>query len=113
MLEVLIIMPRHKIILSPSLERQFAHLGEKIRLARLRRRYTAAMVAQRANIARNTLRGIERGDPNVTMGAYASVLFTLGLESGLDLIASDDILGRMLQDANLPTRARAPRPQKI
>lgn len=84
-------------------------LGENIRLARLRRRFSAAIVAERAGISRNTLRGIERGDASVTFGAYANVLLSLGLEKDLELIAKDDVLGRKLQDAGLPVRARAPK----
>jgi len=96
----------------PSLRRIFTELGENIRLARLRRKLPAIMLAQRAGIARNTLRAIEQGDPSVTFRAYANVLFTLGLENDLKLIARDDTLGRKLQDAGLPIKARAPRMTK-
>ena len=102
-------MSRKKIVTTPYLERVFAQIGENIRLARLRRRFSAEIVAQRAGIARNTLRAIERGDTSVTMGAYANVLNSLGLEKDLTLVARDDELGRKLQDAGLPTKARAPR----
>lgn len=102
-------MSRRKITLLPSLNRLLAELGENIHLARLRRKLTAAMVAERAGIARNTLRAIERGEPNVALGAYASVLLVLGLEKDLKIVARDDELGRKLQDAGLPTKARAPR----
>ncbi len=101
-------MSREKNIILPSLQRVLTELGENIRLARLRRKFSAAVVAERAGIARNTLRGIERGDPSVTFGAYASVLLSLGLEKDLRLIAHDDELGRKLQDAGLPIKARAP-----
>lgn len=102
-------MGRKKIVTTPYLERVFAQIGENIRLARLRRRFSAEIVAQRAGIARNTLRAIERGDTSVTMGAYANVLNSLGLEKDLTLVARDDELGRKLQDAGLPNKARAPR----
>lgn len=78
-------------------------------MARLRRRFSAEIVAQRAGITRNTLRAIERGNTSVSMGAYANVLNSLGLEKDLTLIARDDELGRKLQDLGLPTKARAPK----
>lgn len=95
--------------LLPTLARHLTDLGENIRLARLRRRLSAAQVAERAGITRTTLRGVERGDGSVSMGAYASVLFTLGLEQDLDGVACDDELGRKLQDAGLSVKRRAPR----
>jgi len=47
------------------------------------------------------------------MGAYASLLQVLQLESGLDRLAYDDPLGRQLQDkeSEIRTRARAHKPQ--
>jgi len=84
-------------------------MGENIRLARLRRKFSAALVSERAGISRTTLRAIERGAPSVTFGAYAAVLFSLGLEKDLLIIAKDDELGRKLQDLGLPTKSRAPR----
>ena len=93
----------------PSVQRLLLTLGENIRLARLRRRFSAAIVSERAGIARNTLRAIERGSPSVTLGAVANVLFSVGLVKDLGLVAMDDELGRKLQDAGLPTKARAPK----
>lgn len=102
-------MGRKQNILLPKLQRILTDLGENIRLARLRRKFSASIVAERAGIARNTLRAIEQGNPNVTLGAYASVLFCLGLEKDLSSIAHDDELGRKLQDAGLSVTARAPK----
>lgn len=50
---------------------------------------------------RNTLQAIERGDSAVTKGAYASILFCLGLEKDLLFIAQDDVFGRKVQDVAL------------
>ena len=102
-------MGREKSVQLPSVQRVLAEVGENIHLARLRRKFSATLVAQRAGISRNTLRAIERGDASVQLGAYANVLFSLGLEKDLVLIARDDKLGRKLQDADLPIKARAPK----
>ncbi|MBB4603500.1 transcriptional regulator with XRE-family HTH domain [Hymenobacter luteus] len=83
--------------------------GENIRLARLRRKLSAARVAERAAISRNTLHAIEQGASTVSMGAYLQVLFVLGLEKTLLQLAADDVLGRKLQDADLVVSARAPK----
>jgi transcriptional regulator with XRE-family HTH domain len=87
-------------------------LGERIKLARLRRRLRAESVAERAGISRSTLWQIEKGNSSVALGAYFLVLFALNLEQDLLLVAKDDALGRKLQDAGLPARRRAPRVKK-
>jgi len=100
-------MPRRTTPALPPVTRLLCELGENIRLARLRRRLSAQLVAERAGMSRPTLRAIERGDAGVTLGAVANVLHSLGLERDLALVARDDELGRRLQDAALTTpRAR-------
>lgn len=89
------------VALSPTLEALLPHVGENIKLARLRRKITASMLAERAGMTRTTLRKIENGNSGVTFGAYASVLFCLNLEDDLLLLAKDDTLGRKLQDIGL------------
>jgi hypothetical protein len=64
-------------------------------------------------MARATLRAIERGDPGVTLGAYANALHSLGLIDDLAAVARDDDLGRKLQDLELTVKRRAPRRPKV
>lgn len=66
-------------------------------------------VAERAGLNRNTLTAIEKGSPRVSMGNYAMVLLVLGLEKDLAQVATDDVLGRKIQDAGLQTPKRAPK----
>lgn len=77
-------------------------------MARLRRRFSAETVANRAGIARNTLSKIEAGNPSVNMGNYFQVMVVLGLDKDIAALASDDVLGRKLQDAELTLKKRAP-----
>lgn len=94
-------MPRKTAPLPPTLKDILKTLGENMKLARLRRKITTVMLSERAGMNRVTLRKVENGEGGVTLGAYASVLFSLGLEKDLLLIGQDDPLGRKLQDADL------------
>lgn len=102
-------MPRSAPSLLPRLRRLLEQVGANLKLARLRRKYSAVTVAQRAGVSRKTLYRVEQGDPAVALGIYARVLQALRLEQDLSLLAADDQLGRKLQDANLTPRRRAPR----
>ena len=105
-------MKRRNTILLPRAQKTITVLGENIKLARLRRKFSSVQVAERANISRPTLVSIEKGSPNVTIGAYVKVLSVLGLEDDVMEVAKDDLLGRRLQDAKLIIRERAPKVPK-
>ena len=102
-------MPKKTAKPFPLLQRHLKQLGENIRLARLRRKFSTELIAERAGMSRNTLRSIEKGNPSVSLGAYANVLFSLGLANDITLIAKDDELGRKLQDAGLTIKKRSPK----
>jgi transcriptional regulator with XRE-family HTH domain len=95
--------------LLPRVSRLLHGFGGNLKLARLRRKYSAETVAQRAGITRRTLSKVEQGDPTVAFGAYARVMQVLRLEDDLTKLAVDDVLGRKLQDAGLTPKRRAPK----
>ncbi|MCB0760074.1 MAG: transcriptional regulator [Flavobacteriales bacterium] len=92
--------------------RLLQQVGEQIKLARLRRKYSLSLVAERAGIAISTLELIEKGAETVGMGKYLMTLHALGLADDLLLVAKDDELGRKIQDAELTTSKRAPKRKK-
>ncbi len=96
--------------LLPSTAELLHQFGDRLRLARRRRRLTANQVAERAGMAPMTLRSLERGGSGVTIGAYLAVMQVLGIEKDLDLLGKADPVGRDLQDAQLSARARTPPP---
>lgn len=102
-------MPRQPPLVFPQEQRLLSELGERLRLARKRRKLSNAVVAQRAGISRTTVYKVEAGDPGATLGAYVRVLAVLGLETDLHLLAADDRIGRKLQDLALEPSPRTPR----
>ena len=95
--------------LVPSIARMLNEVGAHLKLARLRRMYSAETVAQRAGITRRTFSKVEQGDPTVALGVYARVMQVLRLEGDLALLGVDDKLGRKLQDAGITPKLRAPK----
>src|ERR1700733_8857692 len=98
--------------LGPSLPlpvlRALRKLGADIRDARLRRRIPTTTMAQRASISRTTLGKVEKGDPGVQFGIYATVLFVLGLTDRIADLADlrEDKTGLELEEQRLPKRIR-------
>ena len=94
-------MSSRRPILLPKYQRMLTVMGENIKLARKRRKLTTKQVAERANIGRNTLYLIEKGDPGVSLGAVFNVLRVFGLQDDFLKLAADDVLGRKLEDIKL------------
>lgn len=88
-------------VLFPKAVEAARRMGENLRLARRRRKITAKMMAERANLSLVTLRAIERGSASVAMSHYLSVIFCLGFLDDIAEVAANDVLGRELQDAAL------------
>ena len=95
-------------------KRALKKFGQDLRDARKRRRITMQLAAERAAISRATLSKIEKGDEGVSFGAYAKVLFVLGMIERLVELADPtfDTLGLGLEADNLPKRIRMSRNEK-
>lgn len=102
-------MPRKPPTVFPQELRLLSQLGERLKLARLRRKLSNAVVAQRAGISRTSLYKVEAGDPGATLGTYLRVMVVLGLEADINALAADDKVGRKLQDLALDAPSSAPR----
>jgi transcriptional regulator with XRE-family HTH domain len=105
-------MPSNPPIVFPQEQRLLSQLGERLKLARLRRKLSAVVVAQRSGISRTSLYKVETGHSGATLGTYLRVLAVLGLEGDINALAADDRVGRKLQDLalerapSLPSRRR-------
>ena len=102
-------MTKKKTYMYPAEAKQLADFGQRLKDARLRRRFSMASVCARAGISRTTLYKIEGGDSSTAFGHYVQVLRVLGLLDDLSFLAKEDVLGRKLQDESMPQRRRAPR----
>ena len=83
-------------------------LGDDLNKARLRRRLKMTVIADRAGISKETLAKIQKGDPGVGIGSYATVIFAIGLGSDwLDFAdITKDRVGLILDEERIPMRAR-------
>ena len=88
-------------VMPHALSRKMEIMGQQIMLARKRRHLSMQDIADRATVTRLTVSKVEHGDPTVSMGIYARVLYALNLENDIMLLAADDALGRQLQDEEL------------
>ena len=82
-------------------------LGQRIRVARIRRGWSVADLASKAGINRNTLTALEFGKPGTAVGVCFTVLWALGLDKSLDAVADpdSDLHGKALEASRRPTRA--------
>jgi len=99
-------MPSKSQPIFPSEQKILASLGERIRLARLRRGISVETLAERSSISRMTLHRAEKGFPAVAIGTYLRIMAALQLQDDFNLLAKDDLLGRRLQDLALPNARR-------
>jgi transcriptional regulator with XRE-family HTH domain len=84
-------------------------LGEHVSTWRKLNRLTAAQVAERANISRDTLRAIEQGKGTVSAENLLRVLRILGIMDEVVKAADphETDVGRLRMDETLPQRVRS------
>jgi len=104
---------RSSIVLPLPVRRALRKLGHDLKDARRRRRIATAVLAERASVSRATLVKIEKGDPSVALGLYATVLFALNMAERLADLADvkNDAVGLQLEEEHLPQRIRTARPK--
>ena len=87
-------------------------LGQRLRLARRRRRLTIRQLAERAGIAYDTARAVESGKLMTGIGAYFALIWALGLEAELTrfMDPEHDAEGKGLALAATPERVRSKKP---
>ena len=91
-----------------AVERALRVLGEHVSNWRKLNRLTAAQVAERANISRETLRAIEQGKGTASTENLLRVLRIIGIMDGV-VAAADPYqtdVGRLRMDEVLPKRVR-------
>jgi transcriptional regulator with XRE-family HTH domain len=99
--------------LSPRIERSLQKFGRDIEIARKKRHLTVAAICERAGISSPLYNRLISGNPGTSIGAYAGVLFALGLGTPFDALAdiAKDDTGLLLDEARLPQRIRQSRKQ--
>jgi DNA-binding XRE family transcriptional regulator len=98
-------------VLPPKVRRSLTKFGSDLAMARRKRNLTVAMMAERLGVAKSTYLRVEKGDPTVSLGAYAMALFVLGFGDALgDLVdPRRDDQGLLLDAQRLPQRVRVKR----
>ncbi|MPN43834.1 hypothetical protein SDC9_191395 [bioreactor metagenome] len=86
-------------------------LGRDLAVARRKRGISTRDMASRLFVSRDTLWRLERGDPTVSLGTFATASFMLQLHDRLANFAApeSDSLALSLDERRLPKRIRNPR----
>ena len=63
------------------------NLGIRIRQARINRKWRQIDLVEKTGLSRSTIEAIEKGKPATAISAYLHVLWVMGLDRELDLLA--------------------------
>ena len=94
--------------LPASSRKALKDLGADLGLARLRRKESLKNWAQRMNVSVPTLMRMEKGDPSVGVGVYATALWLIGRTGAFAALANpQDDLGALQLDIRQATERHA------
>lgn len=88
---------------------QLRDLGENLAIARKRRREPMKTWAQRIGVSEPTLMRMEKGDPSVSLGVYATALWLMGRSQAVADLAAPEHDQGALEDAVRVAKNRAVR----
>jgi DNA-binding XRE family transcriptional regulator len=69
---------KRKALVFPKNQKELLQLGESIKQACKRIKYSKSLVAERTGLSPLTIRKIEQGDPTVSIGHYVAILALIG-----------------------------------
>jgi len=89
--------------------------GERVRTARVRRRWSKEELATRVGVGRRTIARLEEGAPGVGLGVFLAALWVLGLwETVKDVAAPDaDKAGAFLEKQRQPKHVHRKREKEL
>ena len=89
--------------------------GERIRLARTRRRWCQAELAERMGVERRTVSRLEQGKSGVCLGAFLDALWILGLWDTSQAVADPaaDPVGIFMEQQQAPARVRRSKDKEL
>src|SRR5215470_6097113 len=97
-------------VMPPAAEQALRALGENLAIARVRRRESQRTWAKRIGVSVPTLIRMERGDPGVGAGVYATALWLIGRAGALaDIAAPQTDRGALESDVRSALERRAAR----
>jgi transcriptional regulator with XRE-family HTH domain len=103
-------MARNQLLQTPPhrVQQTLYHLGQNLRTARIRRRFTIDEVAQKIGTGRRAVRDAENGKPSTGIAVYAALLWVYDLLSPLADVANpaNDEQGLILAASQEKTRVR-------
>ncbi len=92
-----------------DVERMLALYGERIKTARVRRRWSKEELAVRVGVERRTIMRLESGAPGVGLGVFLTAIWVLGLWDTVQDVAApeSDKVGIFLEKQRCPKHVHA------